>query len=252
MAESSPVFVVFGAAGGVGSALCRLLAAGGANLVLAGRTAEKLDALAAELRAEYPAREYAPVAADAAKGEGVDAAFAAAAPLGVATGTVNLAGSILLKPAHLTTDAEFEETLTLNLRTAFNVLRGGVRAMMSTGGSVVLVSTVAARVGLVNHEAIAAAKGGVEALVRSAAATYAARNIRVNAVAPGLVKTPLAARITGNELALKASTAMHPLGRVGEPVDVATPIAWLLGAGSGWVTGQVISVDGGMSTVRTK
>lgn len=164
---------------------------------------------------------------------------------------MNLCGSILLKPAHSTTDQEFADTIAVNLVTAFNVLRAAARAM-TAGGSVVLMSSVAARVGLANHEAVAAAKAGVSGLVLAAAATYAPRNLRVNAVAPGLVRTPLAARITGNELALKASTAMHPLGRIGEPGDVAAAVAWLLDPRTTWVTGQVIGVDGGLSTVRGK
>ena len=251
--DSLPAYVLIGAAGGVGTALAHTLAAAGARLLLAGRTADKLEALAAGLRAAHPAGDYRPHPLDATKSAEVDSAFAAAAEaFGTVSGAVNLVGSIILKPAHLTTDDEFDTTLTLNLRTAFYTLRAAVKTMMTTGGSVVLVSTVASRIGLVNHEAIAAAKGGVNGLVLSAAATYAGRNIRVNGVAPGLVKTPLAARITSNELALKASTAMHPLGRVGEPADVATPVAWLLGPQAGWVTGQMIGIDGGLSTVKAK
>ena len=248
-----PAYVLIGAAGGIGTALARQLAETGARLLLAGRSADKLEALAAELRTLAPAGEYKPFALDATKSAEVDAAFAAAAgAFGPVRGAVNLVGSIILKPAHLTTDDEFDTTLTLNLKTAFYTLRAAAKALTPGGGSVVLVSTVAARIGLVNHEAIAAAKGGVNGLVLSGAATYAGRNIRVNGVAPGLVKTPLAARITANELALKASTAMHPLGRVGEPADVATPIAWLLGPDAHWVTGQMIGIDGGLSTVKAK
>ena len=248
MADGARNYFILGAAGGVGIALCRRLAATGAGLILAGRTSESLEKLAAELAVDFPG-EFRTRVVDATDSGSVNEAFSEAGPV---NGAVNLAGTIILKPAHLTTDDEWNDTISQNLTTAFNVLRVAAKAMMATGGSIVLVSTVAARTGLVNHEAIAAAKGGVEALTRSAAATYAGRGIRVNAVAPGLVRTSLAAKITSNELALKASTAMHPLGRIGEPGDVAVPIAWLLGGESGWVTGQVISVDGGMSAVRGK
>lgn len=253
MPDPLPSFVVVGAAGGIGSEVCRRLAGRGANLLLAGRTAGRLEALAAELKGLNPAGEYVPHPLDATRSAEVDAAFAAAADrFGRLAGAANLVGSILLKPAHLTTDDEFEQTLALNLRTAFYVVRAAAKATMTTGGSVVLLSSVAARLGLANHEAIAAAKGGVQGLVLSAAATYAGRNVRVNAVAPGLVDTPLAARITGSEPALKASTALHPLGRIGTPADVAAVVCLLLDPANAWITGQVVGVDGGLGSVRGK
>jgi NAD(P)-dependent dehydrogenase (short-subunit alcohol dehydrogenase family) len=249
---STPASVIFGAAGGIGSALCQRLAAQGSRLLLVGRTAEKLQALAEQLQTLRPGT-YEPFAADVLNSADVDAAFARATELfGSLTGTAHLVGSILLKPAHSTTDDEFEQTWAINARSAFFVVRAAAKAMMATGGSIVLASTVAASVGLTNHEAIAAAKGAVNGLTLSAAATYAARNIRVNAVAPGLVRTPLASRITSSELALKASTAMHPLGRIGEPDDVAAAIAWLLDPSTTWVTGQILGIDGGLSSVRAK
>jgi len=117
---------------------------------------------------------------------------------------------------------------------------------------VVLVSSAAARIGLANHEAIAAAKAGVAGLVLSAAATYARARIRVNAVAPGLVDTPLARGITSNDLATKASIAMHPLGRLGRPEDVARGILFLLDPVNDWVTGQMLGVDGGLADLKTR
>jgi NAD(P)-dependent dehydrogenase (short-subunit alcohol dehydrogenase family) len=117
---------------------------------------------------------------------------------------------------------------------------------------VVLVSSAAARTGLANHEAIAAAKAGVIGLTQSAAASYAARRLRVNCVAPGLVRTPLTARITATPAGEQASLGMHALGRLGEPEDVAGAIAYLLSPAAAWVTGQVVGVDGGLGTVRAR
>ena len=136
--------------------------------------------------------------------------------------------------------------------TAFATVRAAAKTMRTNGGSVVLMASSAATVGLPSHEAIAAAKAGVIGLGRSAAATYASKGIRFNVIAPGLVETPMSAKITGNPLMLKASEAMHPLGRIGRPDEVASMIAWLLGEESAWVTGQVFGLDGGMSTVRSK
>jgi NAD(P)-dependent dehydrogenase (short-subunit alcohol dehydrogenase family) len=139
----------------------------------------------------------------------------------------------------MTSEAAYRDTIAQNLDTAFAAVRAGGKVMQE-GGSIVLVSTAAVRLGLPNHEAIAAAKGGVEGLVRSAAATYGPAGIRVNAVAPGLVRTPLTERITSNERASEASRSLHALGRLGEPEDVASAIAWLLEP-----------VDGGLGSART-
>jgi NAD(P)-dependent dehydrogenase (short-subunit alcohol dehydrogenase family) len=123
---------------------------------------------------------------------------------------------------------------------------------MKNPGSVVFVSSAAARLGLVNHEAIAAAKAGVQGLVLSAAASYARRGLRFNCVAPGLTATPLTARITGSEMAAKASLSMHALGRFGQPEEVAAAIEFLLDPANSWITGQVLGVDGGLGSVWSK
>ncbi len=242
---TQPVYAILGATGGIGAALCRRLAAQGARLVIGARDEARLAALAAEVNASS-------LVTDATQSDQVDAFIAhALATHGQLDGVSNCVGSLLLKPAHITTNDEWEFTLRQNLNSAFYLLRAATK-VMKAGGSVVLLSSAAARTGLANHEAIAAAKAGVIGLTLSAAASYAARNIRVNCVAPGLVATPLTARITGHEASLKASAAMHALGRVGAPEEIASAIAWLLDSSNSWVTGQVIGVDGGLSSVRPR
>ena len=123
---------------------------------------------------------------------------------------------------------------------------------MTSGGSVVLISSAAASQGLANHEAIAAAKAGINGLVLSAAATYASNRLRFNAIAPGLIESPLTEALTKNEISRQASISMHALGRLGQPGDAARAIAFLLDPQNDWITGQVIGVDGGLSKVRPK
>ena len=239
------VYVILGGSGGIGSALARKLAVH--DVVIAAREETKLVQVGNETGAGYRV-------CDATQFDQVQAVVNfAVETYGRLDGIANCVGSILLKPAHLTSVDEFEEVLSQNLRSAFNTLKAGARAMMKEGGSIVFVSSAAARTGLMNHEAIAAAKAGIIGMTQSAAATYANRNIRVNCVAPGLVDTPMAARLTQNEASRKHSEQMHALGRLGQPEDVAEAMAWLMdGSRSGWVTGQVIGIDGGLGTVRPR
>ncbi|NBC15976.1 MAG: SDR family oxidoreductase [Bacteroidetes bacterium] len=245
--NESPVYLILGATGGIGSALSRRLADRGAALVLGARSEDDLNALASDTGGDaHPldATDYEQVQAI------VDHTTDTHDRL---DGVVNCVGSILLKPAHLTSIEEYRETVALNLDTSFFLVKAAARAMMKNGGSIVLSSSAVARTGLNNHEAIAAAKAGVVGLARAAAATYANRGIRVNAVAPGLVQTPMSEHITSSKAGRKQSEAMHPLGRLGEPEDVAVAIDWLLDRDrSNWVTGQVIGVDGGLGTVRSR
>ncbi len=246
--DNRAVYLVVGGSGGIGAEVARLLAARNALVVVTARQAGRLAAVGEVTGAttlELEARDSG----------AVDAVFQQVhANHGRLDGVVNCAGSILLKPAHSITDAEFAETLGLNLITAFNVLRAAARILMrqTGGGSIVLCSSVAARRGLLNHEAIAAPKAGVEGLALAAAASYARYHVRVNCVAPGLTRTGMTRALTQNEAVAKASAAMHPLGRIGEPAEVASAICWLLDGDQAWVTGQVIGVDGGMGSVQAR
>ena len=247
MTTDNGTLLILGATGGIGSAVARKAAARGARLVLAARDQDKLNALAAETGGST-------YVLDATRADDVHAAVQhAAKEVGSLTGVVNCVGSILLKPAHLTSEEEYRQTLALNLDSAFFTVKSASRALMKQGGSIVLCTSAVARTGLFNHEAIAAAKAGIVGLMQSAAATYAPRGVRVNCVAPGLVETQMSERLTSNEAARKASESMHALGRLGQPEDVAEAIDWLVDdARSNWVTGQVIGVDGGLGTIRPR
>lgn len=237
--------LIIGAAGGIGQCLVRRLSASGKKLVLMGRNEEPLRQLAEET-------EQAFCVGDAKDWEATAAAVKQLQETtGGVSGAVNLAGSIVLKPAHLTSEADFRDCIDANLTTAFGMVRTVAPLMRkSGGGSIVLLSTAATGIGLQNHEAISAAKAGVEGLATAAAATYASYGIRVNTVAPGLVETPLSEKIWGNERAAAASKSMHPLGRFGQPDEIASAIEWLLSEKQAWVTGQRIAIDGGLSGIK--
>lgn len=241
--------LIAGLTGGIGSALARRLHAAGWLVGGFARSPEKLAALAAELPGLLT------VSADATDPAALDAALAelSARAGGPPDGYAHCVGSILLKSAHLTSIEEWRRTLALNLDSAFYALRALAGPMQARGsGGLVFLSSVAAKTGLPSHEAIAAAKAGVEGLVRAAAASYAARGLRINAVAPGLVDTPLAAPLLANPQARAFSEKLHPLGRVGTPDEIAAALAYLLSADASWITGQVWHLDGGLSSVRPR
>jgi len=238
--------LITGANGGIGSALARKLSAAGTRLVLAGRNRDALTALASELGAKALICDF--TIPDQVATTVIDAI----AELGEIEAVAHCIGSILLKPAHLTSVQDWQSVMDTNLNSAFYLLSQLGRPMSKSGGSIAFVTSVAAEKGLSNHEAIASAKAGLAGLTRSAAATYAKNQLRVNCVAPGLTDTPLAAPITRNESARKFSEAMHPLGRLGTADEIASALYFLLSPDNTWITGQSLSVDGGLSSLQTK
>lgn len=164
-------------------------------------------------------------------------------------GYAHFSGSIFLKPLHMMRVDEWDAVFSKHVSTAFVALKAILPTLKNQkSGSVVLVSSTAARIGLQNHEAIAAAKGALEALVRSCAATYAP--MRFNAIAPGLTRSRMSQKIVSNEQALKASLQLQAIPRLAEPSDMAGVVSFLLGPQSEMVTGQIIAVDGGLSATK--
>lgn len=242
------VAVIGGVSGSIGSALARKLAQVGWSVHGFGRDAKRLD----EVREAIPEGRFECV--EATDAEAVGAFLGRVAEEhGAPTGYVHAVGSVFLKAAHQTKIEEWEQVLRTNLDSAFFALRVIVGQMRKErAGSIVLISSVAAQTGLANHEAIAAAKGGVAGLARAAAATYASMGIRVNALAPGLVASHATQAMVHSDQARQISERMHPLGRLGEPEDVAALAAWLLSKEASWVTGQVWGIDGGMGAIVPK
>lgn len=161
-------------------------------------------------------------------------------------------GSIRLRPFGRLSEDDFQEDYRINVLGAVKTIQGCLAALKKNDkpAAIVLFSTVAVRTGMPFHASIASAKGAVEGLTRSLAAEFAPR-VRVNAIAPSLTDTPLAEALLADEAKRKAAAERHPLKRTGDPREVADLAGFLLGDASSWMTGQVISVDGGMGAVRT-
>lgn len=254
VASGDQAFVVFGAglAEGVrniGGALAeRLVAHHRGRVVLVGRNEEKMGSLQAELgdRVTY----YCVDAVNDPKN--IDHVFKEIG--GPIVGVANCIGSVLLKPVHSTSEKEFHDTMQINAMSSFNILKSAVKVMMrqENGGSIAFCASAVAQHGIQNHEAIAAAKGAIVSMSKSAASTYAPKNIRINCVAPGLIETPMTQRITQNPAARKASESMHALKRLGKPEDVASALEFFLNPSNDFVTGQVLGVCGGLSSIRAQ
>lgn len=234
--------VVVGATGGIGGALVRRLAARGAAPFLVARDAGKLAALGAETGAPFAVADVTDTAA-------LKAAVAqAGTPL---AGLVFCVGSILLKPATRLTEADMLDTFRLNVAAAAMAVQAAIPGLVAGKGAVVLFSSVAARRGFPNHAAIGAAKAAVEGLGVSLAAELAP-NVRVNVIAPSLTQTQLAEPLTKSPQMAEAIARQHPIPRLGTAEDQAALADFLLSDAAGWMTGQVIGVDGGRGALAGK
>ncbi len=238
------VVLLLGATGGIGTKIAVQFSKLGAKMCLVARNVKKLKALSQKLK------DCIVVAGDITDYETLDLVVEKILDeYGRIDVLIHAVGSILLKPLHTLSIEEFRSTLEINLVSAFYAMKAVIRPMMrQRSGNVIVLSSVAGEKGLRNHEALSAAKGGLEAMLRSAAVTYARRNIRFNGVALGLVKTPLSenAKLTSSEKAIKSSNKMHPLGRIGKPSDVVPVVEYLAGDNSSWMTGTIITLDGGI------
>ena len=247
MSENEKTIVIGGITGGIGASLARKLCAEGHSVRGFARDSERINRLKEEL--DIPIDTVDATNPNDIE-DYIDSVRESSGEIGA---YVHAIGSIFLKPAHLTSPDDWHNVIRANLDSAFYALRACTKVMQKQRhGNCLFFSTAAAQVGIANHEAIAAAKGGIEAMVRSAAASYSSKGLRFNAIAPSLTDTPMAQPVIGSEQALEISKRMHPLGDIGNAGDVASLAAWLISDQARFVTGQTYTIDGGISTVVPK
>ena len=237
---------VTGASGGIGLRVVRRLAEHDWTIIASSRERQRLEQATSDIE------NVCILPVDVTDETTVkDAAGKIKSDYGRLDGLVHAVGSIQLRPLHATSLDQFQDTIKLNLTSAFITMKYSLPIMMrSGGGRVVLFSSVAANVGMSNHSSIASAKAGIEGLAKAAAADYAKRGIRVNVISPGLTETPLAAHLLANENSRSISENMHPVGRIGMPEEVASTASWMISEAPDWLTGAVIPVDGGLGNIR--
>lgn len=225
--------LIVGGSSGIGKSIAEMAMAEGANVTLASRTNPGL------VGSNYIALDVTSMEAAI---EGIP---------DVLHGVVYAPGTINLKPFHRLPIDTFQQDLEINVLGAIKVLQASFKALKaSQGASVILFSTVAAKLGMNFHSSIATSKGAIEGLGKSLAAEWAVHGIRVNMLAPSLTDTPLAERLLATPEKQESSNKRHPIGRFGKSEDLAHMAMLLLKDEGSWITGQVIGVDGGVGSLK--
>ena len=220
--------VIIGGNSGIGKAIAADLSSKGTNLFLYSKSGDGTTALDVSL--DFDVIPNLPEVID---------------------GLVYCPGTINLKPFHRISISDFQKEMDINFFGAVRVLQACLKGLKkSDSASVVLFSTVAVQTGMGFHAGIASAKGAIEGLSRSLAAEWAPNKIRVNTIAPSLTDTPLASNLLSTPEKKESSDKRHPLGRVGTSEDIAKAASYLLSEDSSWMTGQILHLDGGMSSLK--
>ncbi len=232
--------LILGATGSIGSSLAKKVVEDGGEVHLVGRDESSLSKLASELKSTF-------TPCDVLEENFSDKIFSDLADTPI-NGLAYCVGSIDLKPIKMTKKSDYMKSFNLNLISATEIIRRSTNSLKQNKGSIVLFSTVAVRRGFTNHSIVASAKGAVEGLTVSLAAELAP-NIRVNCIAPSLTKSKISNFILKNEKMAESIAKVHPLKRLGEGSDSSSVANFLLSDDSSWITGQILGVDGGRSSL---
>ncbi|MEQ1551268.1 3-oxoacyl-[acyl-carrier-protein] reductase [Sphingorhabdus sp.] len=234
--------LVTGASGGIGSAICHALAGQGARLAVSGSNVEKLEAFRASLGGDHVA-----VPCNLGDKNSVEALVPAALEkLGQIDILVNNAGVTRDNLAMRMKDEEWEEVIKINLEAAFRLMRAATKPMMKARfGRIITITSVVGATGNPGQINYAASKAGLVGMSKALAAELASRNVTVNCVAPGFIRTAMTDVLPDAQK--DALNARIPMGRMGEGSDIGAAVAYLASKDAGYVTGQTLHVNGGMA-----
>lgn len=240
--------LVTGAASGIGRAVARSFAAHGARVVLVDVDAEGLKTAAGTIT--DAGGEALSLTADVSRGDDVERVvertLAAFGRLDVACNNAGVEGE--QAPTAEATEANWDRVLGINLRGVWLCMKAEIPAMQAHGGSIVNVASIAGLVGFPGIAPYVSSKHGLVGLTKTSALDYAQQGIRVNVVCPGAIETPMIDRFAhGDAQAREGLERMHPMGRIGQPEEVAAAVLWLASDAASFVTGQALAVDGGFT-----
>jgi len=231
-------YLIFGATGVIGSNLATQLHSSNHDIHIVGRNEEEIKSLSEKLECSYSV-------ADVLENNFIDKIKS---EINEIKGIAYCVGSIDLKPLRMVSENDFQKCMKLNLYSAVEAIKVYQDSLKKNKGSIILFSTVAVKRGFTNHAIIASTKAAVEGLTISLAAEFAP-NIRVNCIAPSLTNSKIAQPLLKNAIMAEGIAKAHPMKRIGEGKDVAAMAKFLLTEESSWITGQIIGVDGGRSSI---